>query len=61
MTFVDAIKMMTPGMIVSCGEENKATYTEIFMKADGSIRFSDSTMLIDDDILKSKEWKVKED
>lgn len=61
MTLVEVLKMMSPGMIASYGQEDEPDYVEIFMKSDSAIRFSDQLMMIDAKCLNSDKWNIKED
>lgn len=57
MTLLEALKDITPGEVISCGKEDEVDFVEIFVLQDGSLRFSDSMMEINNKILGSKEWK----
>ena len=56
MTLLEALKDITPGEVISCGKEDDIDFVEIFVLQDGSLRFSESTMEINNKVLGSKEW-----
>lgn len=57
MTLLEALKNITPGEVISCGHPDEVDFVEIFVLQDGSLRFSDSTMEINNQTISSKEWK----
>jgi hypothetical protein len=56
MTLLEALKNITPGEVISCGNSDEIDFVEIFALQDGSLRFSDSTMEINSKNIGSKEW-----
>ena len=56
MTLLEVLKDITPGEVVSCGNQDEVDFVEIFVLQDGSLRFSDPIMEINNKVLGSKEW-----
>lgn len=57
MTLLEALKNITPGEVISFGNQDNVDFVEIFALQDGTLRFADSTMEINDKNIGSKEWK----
>lgn len=57
MTLLEALKDITPGEVISYGHPDEVEFIEIFVLQDGTLRFSDSTMEINNKILGSNEWR----
>ena len=57
MKLLEALKNLTPGEVVSCGKPDEVDFVEIFALQDGSLRFADSTMEINDKNIGSNEWR----
>lgn len=57
MKLLEALKDITPGEIISCGNSDEIDFVEIFALQDGSLRFSDPTMEINSKNISSNEWK----
>ena len=57
MTLLEALKNITPGEVISCGNSDEIDFVEIFALQDGSLRFSDSTMEINSKNISSNEWR----
>lgn len=57
MTLFEALKDIAPGEVISCGKPDESNFTEIFVLQDKTIRFSDKTMIIDNETLSSKDWR----
>lgn len=59
MTLADVFHDKKPGTIISHGNKDDSDFTEIFILADGSLRFSDDLMTIDNKLLSSDKWEIK--
>ena len=57
MKLLEALKNITPGEVISCGNQDEIDFVEIFVLQDGNLRFSDSTMEINSKNIGSKEWR----
>ena len=57
MTLLEALKDITPGEVISCGKEDDVNFVEIFVLQDGTLRFSDSMMEINNITISSNEWR----
>lgn len=57
MTLSQALNDILPGQVIRHGKEDEVDYVEIFVLADCSLRFSDSTMEINNKMLGSNEWR----
>lgn len=53
----EALLDIKPGTIVHHGNKNDSDFVEIFILQDGSLRFSDELMMIDDKIISSDKWE----
>ena len=59
MTLTDALHDKKPGTIIFHGKKQDPDFVEIFILADGSLRFSDELMNIDNALLSSDKWEIK--
>lgn len=57
MKLLEALKDITPGEVISCGNSDEIDFVEIFVLQDGSLRFSDSTMEINSKNIGSDNWR----
>ena len=57
MTLFEALKDITPGEVISYGKPDEVDFVEIFVLTDKSLRFTDSTMEINNKSIGSNEWK----
>lgn len=57
MKLLEALKDITPGEVISCGNSDEIDFVEIFVLQDGTLRFSDSTMEINSKNISSNEWR----
>ena len=57
MKLLEALKDITPGEVISCGNSDEIDFVEIFVLQDGSLRFSDSTMEINSKNIVSDNWR----
>lgn len=57
MTLLEALKNITPGEVISCGNSDEIDFVEIFALQDGSLRFSDPTMEINNKNIGSDNWR----
>lgn len=57
MKLLEALKNITPGEVISCGNQDEIDFVEIFVLQDGSLRFSDSTMEINSKNISSDNWR----
>lgn len=57
MKLLEALKDITPGEVISCGHSDEVDFVEIFVLQDGTLRFADSTMEINNRNIGSDEWK----
>lgn len=57
MKFNEIIKDLTPGEVIHCGKQEDYNFIEIFVLKDGSFRFSEDTMMLDNNILSSDNWE----
>lgn len=57
MKLLEALKDITPGEVISCGNSDEVDFVEIFVLQDGSLRFSDPTMEINSKNISSNEWR----
>lgn len=57
MTLSQALNDVLPGQVIRYGKEDEVDYVEIFVLADCSLRFSDSTMEINSKNISSNEWR----
>lgn len=57
MTLLEALKNITPGEIISFGDPNESDFVEIFALQDGTLRFSELTMKITNDSIRSDKWR----
>lgn len=46
-----------PGTVIHHGKKDDSNFVEIFILQDGSLRFSDELMMIDDKIISSDKWE----
>lgn len=58
MKLADALKQIQPGAVVAHGKQDDTNYVEIFVLSDGSLRFSDSLMTIDNNLISSDKWEI---
>lgn len=59
MTLPEALKDNNPGNIIFHGKKEDSDFIEIFVLKDGSLRFSDDLMNIDNNLLSSNKWEIK--
>lgn len=57
MKLLEALKDITPGEVISFGNQDEIDFVEIFALQDGSLRFSDSTMEINSKNIGSDNWR----
>lgn len=57
MTLLEALKDITPGEVITYGKPDEVDFVEIFALQDGGLRFSESTMEINNKSIGSNEWK----
>ena len=57
MTLFEALKDITPGEVISRGKPVETNFAEIIVLQEKTIRFSDETMIIDNETLSSKDWR----
>lgn len=57
MKLLEALKDITPGEVISYGHSDEVDFVEIFVLQDGTLRFADSTMEINNRNIGSDEWK----
>lgn len=57
MTLFEALKDITPGEVISCGNPDDCDFVEIFVLQDKTLRFSENTMEINDKNISSTDWK----
>lgn len=57
MKLLEALKDITPGEVISCGNSDEIDFVEIFALQDGSLRFADSTMEINFKNIGSDKWR----
>ena len=59
MILTDALKDNKPGTIIFHGKKEDSDFIEIFVLKDGSLRFSDDLMNIDNNLLSSDKWETR--
>lgn len=56
MKLLEALKDITPGEVISYGKPDEVDFVEIFVLQDGGLRFSESTMEINNINIASDKW-----
>ena len=56
MKLLEALQHITPGEVITCGKPDEVDFVEIFVLQDGGLRFSESTMEINNINISSDKW-----
>ena len=59
MTLADTLTNKQPGSVIFHGKKDDSDFVEIFVLSDGSLRFSDDLMTIDNKLLSSDKWEIR--
>lgn len=56
MKLLEVLKDITPGEVISFGKPDEVDFVELFVLQDGGLRFSESTMEINNKNISSDKW-----